>query len=211
MQRRKFFFGGLTGLAANAALRSSAASKETMTYSDGRSGDRLDDLDNVILLDLTNSRTIIRLFPRLAPRHVARLKFLVRGRCYDGVSFSRIVDGLLAQTGTPKIPTAESAGLLPELDPEISPLRRFRRATCGMTTDDRLFLMFNPAPSMDGLYTITGRVERGMNNVDSLQRFSQRPGYVAAPPDCIVRMRIGSDWFQEMNASDRACLAEDKS
>lgn len=53
-------------------------------------------LDNVVLLDLKDGRVTILLRPDLAPKHVARVKQLVREHFYDGIIFHRVIPGFMA-------------------------------------------------------------------------------------------------------------------
>ena len=52
--------------------------------------------------------------------------------------------------------------------------------------------MFAPAESLDGQYTIWGRVIRGMEYVDKIKRGSGQSGMVQNP-DRIVRVRVAAD------------------
>ena len=59
------------------------------------------DLENTLVLDTTHGEVVVAMRPDLAPRHVARVKQLVRDKFYDGVVFHRVIDGFMAQTGDP--------------------------------------------------------------------------------------------------------------
>ncbi|HEY9163560.1 MAG TPA: peptidylprolyl isomerase, partial [Magnetovibrio sp.] len=59
------------------------------------------DLENTLYLDLKDGRVVIEMLPDLAPKHVARIKELVREGFYDGLLFHRVIDGFMAQTGDP--------------------------------------------------------------------------------------------------------------
>src|SRR5438045_4040428 len=59
-------------------------------------------LEDTLYLDLEYGRVVIHLRPDLAPKHVARIKHLVRGGFYDGMVFHRVIEGFVAQTGDPK-------------------------------------------------------------------------------------------------------------
>ncbi|HEU4650866.1 MAG TPA: peptidylprolyl isomerase, partial [Croceibacterium sp.] len=53
--------------------------------------DPTQDLDNILLLDLSNGRRVaIRLMPQWAPHHVERIKALTRQGFYDGIIFHRV-------------------------------------------------------------------------------------------------------------------------
>src|ERR1700712_1500407 len=60
------------------------------------------DPQNTLYMDLPYGRVVIELRPDLAPKHVARIKELVRQHFYDGTPFHRVIDGFMAQTGDPK-------------------------------------------------------------------------------------------------------------
>jgi peptidylprolyl isomerase len=91
---------------------------------------------------------------------------------------------------------------LPNLAAEFSPpsRARFLRGTCGMartqapnTANSQFFIMFAPAPFLDGQYTIWGRVVAGMEAVDKIKRGVGQGGTVPPPPDRIRRMRVAAD------------------
>src|SRR5260370_14522142 len=57
--------------------------------------------DNTMILDTTKGKVVIEMRPDLAPKHVARIKELVKSGFYDGIVFHRVIDGFMAQTGDP--------------------------------------------------------------------------------------------------------------
>jgi len=59
------------------------------------------DLENTIYLELKDGRVTIEMRPDLAPKHVARIKELVREKFYDGIVFHRVIADFMAQTGDP--------------------------------------------------------------------------------------------------------------
>src|SRR6201999_71501 len=84
----------------------------------------------------------------------------------------------------------------PNLPAEFTRSRHFLRGTVGAarTSDpnsgnSQFFIMFAPAPSLDGQYTIWGRVVQGMEFVDKIKRGSGSSGMVRTP-DRIVTMRL---------------------
>ena len=58
-------------------------------------------MENTIYLELKDGRVTIELRPDLAPKHVARIKELVRNKFYDGIVFHRVIKDFMAQTGDP--------------------------------------------------------------------------------------------------------------
>ncbi len=58
--------------------------------------------ENTLFLALKTGRVVIELRPDLAPRHVKRIKQLVREKFYDGLKCHRVIEGFMAQTGDPR-------------------------------------------------------------------------------------------------------------
>lgn len=76
------------------------------------------DLENTLYIDTVHGRIVIELYPEVAPRHVERIKTLTRAGFYDGLTFHRVIDDFMAQTGDP-LGTGEGASSLPDLRPEF--------------------------------------------------------------------------------------------
>jgi peptidylprolyl isomerase len=155
------------------------------------------DLENTIYLDLTQGRVVIQLLPDVAPLHVERIKTLARQGFYDGTPFHRVIEGFMAQGGDPT-GTGTGGSKLPNLPPEFSQ-RHFVRGVCGMarssapdSANSQFYIMFAPAPSLDGKYTIWGQVVRGMEYVDQIKRGAPGSGTVT-DPDRIIHMRVAAD------------------
>ncbi len=156
------------------------------------------DPENTLYMDLKNGRVVIQLFPDLAPKHVARVKMLAREHFYDGTPFHRVIDGFMAQGGDPT-GTGTGGSKYPDLPAEFTNKRRFLRGTVGAartadpnTANSQFFIMFAPAPNLDGQYTIWGQVVSGMEFVDQIKRGSGSGGTVSNP-DKIVSMRVAAD------------------
>ena len=81
------------------------------------------DPENTLYIDLEYGRVVLELYPEIAPLHVAQIKTLVRQRFYDGITFHRVIEGFMNQTGDPKGDgTGDSQ--LPDIQGEFT----FRRA-----------------------------------------------------------------------------------
>ncbi len=160
----------------------------------------LRDPENLLFMDLSTGRVVIELRPDLAPKHVERIKTLARRGFYDGTPFHRVIDGFMAQGGDP---TGRGTGGsdLPNLPAEFTREARFVRGTVGMartndpnSANSQFFIMFAPAPHLDGQYTIWGQVIEGMEHVDRIKRGDpNRGGVVMGEPDRIVRLRVAAD------------------
>ena len=149
------------------------------------------------VLDLSNGgRVAIQLRPDIAPAHVERIKTLTRQGFYNGLIFHRVIEGFMAQGGDPTGTGTGGARDLPDLPAEFTNKYRFLRGTCGMarssnpnSANSQFFIMFAPAPSLDGQYTIWGKVIAGMDAVDKVKRGAPGSGTVSGP-DKIIRARI---------------------
>ena len=156
------------------------------------------DPENTLYIDLKDGRVVIQLFPELAPKQVARIKELARQHFYDGTPFHRVIDGFMAQGGDPT-GTATGGSNLLDLPAEFTRTRKFLRGTLGAartsdpnTANSQFFIMFAPAPSLDGQYTIFGQVVSGMQFVDQIKRGSGGSGMVSGP-DKIIHMQVAAD------------------
>jgi peptidylprolyl isomerase len=154
------------------------------------------DLENTLYLDAPKGRVTIELRPDLAPNHVARIKELTRAGFYDGLKFHRVIEGFMAQTGDPGGDGTGGSGK--KLKAEFNSAK-FQRGTVGMARandpdsgDSQFFICFEPAPFLDGKYTIWGQVTSGMEAIDAIKRGQGQSGTVSNP-DQIVRMQVAAD------------------
>jgi peptidylprolyl isomerase len=192
MQRRSL----LAGLAPS-ALAMTFLLEEILMSGTAEAQTKLDP-DNTLYLDLKQGRVVIQLFPDIAPKTVERIKTLAREGFYDNTPFHRVIEGFMAQGGDPT-GTGTGGSKLPDLPAEFTTKRHFLRGTCGMarTADpnsgnSQFFIMFAPAPHLDGQYTIWGQVVEGMELVDQIKRGSGGGGTVR-DPDRIVHLRVAAD------------------
>ena len=156
-----------------------------------------DDSD-VVYLDIREGRIVIRLRPDLAPKHVERIKTLVKRGFYDGIVFHRVIDGFMAQTGDPT-GTGRGGSDLPDLKAEFSSTP-FERGTLGMaraqspdSANSQFFIMFTRYPSLDNEYTVFGEVVDGMDVVDKIKKGDSAANGMVDNPDKIIKMRMKSD------------------
>jgi len=150
--------------------------------------------ENILHLDLsTGGRVSIQLRPDAAPGHVERMKVLVRRGFYDGLIFHRVIEGFMAQGGDPK-GDGSSGSDLPDLPAEFNSLPHVRgtlsaaRSTEPNSANSQFFIMLAPRFSLDGKYSVYGRVVSGMNYVDAIEK-----GEPPASPSRIVKASIGAD------------------
>ena len=184
-------------LTRRAALASAAAASFALAAKPASAQPKLDP-ENTLYMQLKNGRVVIQLLPDLAPEHVQRVKMLAREHFYDGTPFHRVIEGFMAQGGDPT-GTGTGGSKYPDLKAEFTTKRRFLRGTVGAartdnpdTANSQFYIMFAPAPSLDGKYTIWGQVVEGMDLVDQIKRGSGSSGSVSSP-DKIVSMRVAAD------------------
>ena len=145
--------------------------------------------ENTIILETTQGRVSIEMRPDLAPRHVARIKELVKQGFYDGVAFHRVIDGFMAQTGCPQ--GTGSGGSGQKLKAEFSKEKHVRgtvsmaRAQNPDSADSQFFICFQDSPWLNDQYTVWGNVTQGMENIDKIKR-----GEPVANPDRIISARM---------------------
>ena len=150
------------------------------------------DPENTLYMDLPYGRVVIELRPDLAPKHVARIKELVRQHFYDGTPFHRVIGGFMAQGGDPTgTGTGGSGKTLPA---EFSNAHHVRgtasmaRASDPNSADSQFFICLAAAPHLNGQYTAWGQVIEGMENVDKIA-----VGEPPANPTKMTKVRLQSD------------------
>ncbi len=152
------------------------------------------DLENTWLLDLSSGgRVSIWLRPDVAPEMVRRVKALTRRHFYDGLTFHRVIDGFMAQGGDPN-GDGTGGSELPDVKAEFNYLPHVRGAVAAARAEDensansQFYIMLQPRLSLDGKYTVFGRVLQGMQYVDAIEK-----GEPPANPTRIIRAYIASD------------------
>jgi peptidylprolyl isomerase len=155
------------------------------------------DPENTLYLDLPDGRVVIQLRPDLAPKHVARIKELVRKGFYDGLTFHRVIPGFMAQTGDPRGDGTGGSGQ--KLKAEFSNEHHIRgtvsmaRAGDPNSADSQFFICFAPSSWLDGQYTIWGQVVSGMEFVDKIKSGDKNDNGRVENPTKIVKAQIAAD------------------
>lgn len=158
---------------------------------------RAADPENTLYLQLKDGRVVIEMRPDLAPNHVKRIKELVRQGFYDGAVFHRVIPGFMAQTGDPTGTGAGGSGR--NLDGEFSDTKHLRgtvsmaRASSPHSADSQFFIVFQPAPWLDGQYTVWGKVTDGMEFVDNIKKGDPRDNGRVDYPDKVVSLKVAAD------------------
>ena len=84
------------------------------------------DPDRLLVVDTNKGRIVAELSPEAAPNHVERVRALAKAHFYDGLTFFRVIEDFMDQTGDPKN-TGEGGSDRPNLQGEFT----FRRGVVG--------------------------------------------------------------------------------
>jgi peptidylprolyl isomerase len=133
---------------------------------------------------------VIDLLEEVAPQHVERITTLAASGAYDEVVFHRVIDGFMAQTGDVEFGVmgmdmryaGRGGSEFADLPAEFSDIPYDRgivgmaRAQSPNSANSQFFIMFAPAPPLDGQYTVvgTGRRRHGDRRRDQARHGTQR-------------------------------------
>jgi peptidylprolyl isomerase len=147
------------------------------------------------MMQLKGGTVDIELEPKIAPKTVAQIIALTNQGFYNGLTFHRVIDGFMAQTGDPT-GTGMGGSKLPNLPAEFSS-EPFVRGTVGMarasdpnSANSQFFIMFGDGSFLNGKYTVFGKVVSGMQYVDSIKKGDPGDNGTVTDPDKIVSMKI---------------------
>jgi peptidyl-prolyl cis-trans isomerase B (cyclophilin B) len=122
----------------------------------------------------------LELFPDRAPNHVRQFLRLAQLGAYDGTAIHRVVKGYVIQGGympTRREPLDEKQqGAMPPLQPEFSDTPHDRGILSMARVGDDLasatssfFIVLARQPTLDGKYTVFGRVVDGMDTIEKIE------------------------------------------
>ncbi len=148
-----------------------------------------------LILTLKDGDVDIQLLPDLAPKHVERIVTLTNQGFYNGLTFHRVIDGFMAQTGDPT-GTGAGGSSLPDVQAEFSSTH-YEAGTVGAARSNdpnsfnsQFFIMFADIGSgLDGQYTVFGKVVSGMDVVNKIKKGDPGSGAVDNP-DKIISAKI---------------------
>jgi len=122
----------------------------------------------------------LEFFPDRAPNHVRQFLRLAASGVYDGTAFHRIVPGFVIQGG--HMPTrrepleGRQADFVQFLQPEFNATPHDRGILSMARLDDpasassSFFIVLARTPSLDGKYTVFGRVVDGMDVIEKIEK-----------------------------------------
>jgi len=127
----------------------------------------------VATLHTSKGDIVIELFADKAPLAVNSFIFLAKSGWFDGVTFHRVVPGFVAQAGDPSGSGYGTPGYA--FKNEISPDLKFDgpgvvgMANAGADSNgSQFFITYAAQPTLDGSYTIFGKVIQGMDVANKL-------------------------------------------
>lgn len=147
--------------------------------------------DYAALIETSKGQLFIDLFEDIAPETVNNFVFLARHRFYEGMPFYRVIEDFIAQTGDPsgsglgspgyQIPDEIVAGISHSSSGIVS------MANAGPNTaGSQFFITFEPAPWLDGSYSIFAAVLEGLEVLRALQVTDPGQPLAVATPDTTI-------------------------
>ena len=131
------------------------------------------------VLDTSRGAITVEFFPDKAPEHVRNFLRLAQSGVYDGTAFHRVVRGFVVQTGglNTRAPlTEKQQKYVHALKPEFSDTKHVKGILSMARGDDpasattSFFIVTGDASSLDGKYTVFGRVVDGLPVVDAIEQ-----------------------------------------
>jgi cyclophilin family peptidyl-prolyl cis-trans isomerase len=138
---------------------------------------------------------VIELFADKAPLAVNSFIFLAKNGWFDNVTFHRVIPGFVAQAGDPSGTGYGTPGYA--FKNEISPDLKFDgpgvlgMANAGADSNgSQFFITYAPQPTLDGSYTVFGKVIQGMDVANSLTPRDPSASGELPPGDKILSVTI---------------------
>ena len=135
------------------------------------------------VIETSMGNIALEFFPDRAPNHVRQFLRLASSGVYNSTSFHRVVKGFVIQGGhmpTRREPLDEKQqAFVRNLQPEFNATPHVRGIVSMARLGDDVasgsssfFIVLAPAPSLDGKYTVFGRVVSGMDVVEKIEAVS---------------------------------------
>lgn len=115
--------------------------------------------ENLLVIDTTKGRILVELTPEVAPLHVERIKLLAHNGFFDGLTWHRVIDWFMAQTGDP-LGNGEGQSPYPDLKAEFTfrrdPSMPFAAVAAPMGAQTGFFHSLPIQTQPDAAFAITG-------------------------------------------------------
>jgi peptidyl-prolyl cis-trans isomerase B (cyclophilin B) len=130
------------------------------------------------VLETTLGPITIAFTPGMAPEHVRNFLQLAQAGVLDGTAFHRVVRGFVVQTGAlnTRAPlTEKQQKFVHNLQPEFNGTKHVKGIVSMARGDDpasattSFFIVTGDAPTLDGKYTVFGRVIDGLDVLDKIE------------------------------------------
>ncbi len=138
---------------------------------------------------------LIQLYADKAPLAVNSFAFLARNGWFDDVTFHRVIQGFMAQTGDPSGTGQGGPGYF--FNNEVRTDLTFDKpGVVGMansgpdTNGSQFFITYAPEPKLDGGYTIFGQVIKGMDVLESITPRDPQQSLNPPPGDKILSVTV---------------------
>jgi len=137
---------------------------------------QIDESKNYSVSVVTNRGTIeLELYPKHAPKTVNNFVFLAGEGYYDGVTFHRVIDDFMIQSGDPTGTGRGGPGYKFADELKGNPLKHERcvisMANAGPNTNgSQFFITHLPTPHLNGKHTVFGKVTKGQDVVDAIRQ-----------------------------------------
>jgi cyclophilin family peptidyl-prolyl cis-trans isomerase len=150
-----------------------------------------------VLLETSKGEVLIELYEDNAPNTVANFVSLVEKGFYDGLKFHRVIDRFMAQGGDPEGRGSGGPGYRIKCECYRKDAKKHERGVLSMahagrdTGGSQFFITFVATEHLDGKHTVFGKVIKGMENVDKLNRTQDRFGELeGVTPDTIKKATV---------------------
>jgi len=140
-------------------------------------------VEELVVIQTNIGDIVIELFEEAAPKHAVNFRKLVREGFYDGTTFHRVIPGFVIQGGDPNSKDDDrsndgTGGPGYTVDAEIG-LKHARGSVSAARRPDQVnpqrassgsqfYICLKDLPSLDGAYTVFGKVVEGMDVVDKI-------------------------------------------
>ena len=146
------------------------------------------------IIDTDKGDIVVELYPAVAPKTVENFETLAKKGFYNGLTFHRVEPGFVIQGGDPAGNGSGGPGY--DIPAELSPVEKHLRGTIAMarlgdqvnperrSSGSQFYICLEPAPFLDGQYTLFGGVIEGMSVVDKIRKGDhiKKVTLASAPP-----------------------------
>jgi|TARA_B110000467_G_C18281069_1_gene458618 cyclophilin family peptidyl-prolyl cis-trans isomerase len=154
--------------------------------------------DDLPLVRLTTSVGVVELelYENEAPDTVGNFISLIEQGYYDGLSFHRVLQNFMAQTGCPIGDGTGGPGYKIYCECLRKDFRRFFTGTLGMahsgpnTGGSQFFITFRPTGNLNAKHTAFGRVTKGLEIVRKIARVDPGKPDAKLKPDSIIKAEV---------------------